>query len=117
MHPIEKLRHRTLLSEDTDDLEALGIKRSDAEYDRALCSVRESAYRRGFQQGLAVAVRMMQAGATVEEVERYMDLDVARWRFGNGPRSKHAPHRGAAPMPPPWREPIVGIVTPRRRAV
>lgn len=42
--------------------------------------VRESAYRRGYQQALHEAINLLKAGGTLADFKQYMD-DVTDWRF------------------------------------
>ena len=77
MTHLEKVRSE-LLPEDTDNI---GRVLSDVERcSTEMIRLRESAYRRGYQQGMAEAVRMLERGFAVKDVRLYMENEVARWR-------------------------------------
>ena len=51
---------------------------------RAPGTLREIAFRRGFQQGLFEAVKMLAAGRSLEDVLHYCERDVYHWRLRMG---------------------------------
>lgn len=58
--------------------------------------VRESAYRRGYQQAIQMAINLLKSGGTVADFERYME-DVTAWRFR---RKKYRRSRESVEIPP-----------------
>ena len=66
----------------SEDADNIGRPLSDAEAaSPEMVRLRESAYRRGYQQGMAEAVRMAEAGRSTQAIRRHMEEPVADWRF------------------------------------
>ncbi|HPD28558.1 MAG TPA: hypothetical protein PLL20_01080 [Phycisphaerae bacterium] len=51
----------------------------------------EQAYRRGFQQGLAVAIEGLRSGATADDIEEFTYGIVHAWRYQDPMRWSPAP--------------------------
>jgi hypothetical protein len=71
------------------------IKASDlvsTEFDR---SSQESAYRRGFVQGVAETIRLVESKKSISDLQEWIDCKLSAWRQSN--------HNGSMQPPPELR--------------
>jgi hypothetical protein len=67
-------------------------------HDKTPFELKESAYRRGFAQGLATAIQYLQGGHHLRDLEKY-ELTVNAWRVHDGPFESPRDHVERAPDP------------------
>lgn len=87
-------------TKECDMVSVSGRTGHDSDQDHTPSELRESAYRRGFAQGLLASVKVLVSGGTLEDLLKYEDV-IADWRFRVGAfRSDERCHVEHPPEPP-----------------